>query len=31
LDSIIASLFSAWPASPPASYAQRAAELALLR
>lgn len=31
LDSIIASLLSAWPASPPPGYAQRDAELALAR
>jgi nucleoside-diphosphate-sugar epimerase len=30
LDSILASLFSAWPATPPPGYAQRAGELALL-
>ncbi|MBC7975617.1 MAG: hypothetical protein H7138_11605, partial [Myxococcales bacterium] len=31
LDSIIASLFTAWPTEPPPGYAQRAGELALLR
>lgn len=31
LDSILASLFAAWPSSPPDNYAQRAGELALLR
>lgn len=30
LDSILASLFAAWPAQPPDSYAQRAGELALV-
>jgi nucleoside-diphosphate-sugar epimerase len=29
LDSIVASLFAAWPAAPPPGYAQRAGELAL--
>jgi nucleoside-diphosphate-sugar epimerase len=31
LDSILASLFAAWPAEPPPGYAQRAGELALIR
>ncbi len=31
LDSIVASLFTAWPTEPPPGYAQRAGELALLR
>lgn len=31
LDSILASLFATWPVMPPDGYAQRAAELALLR
>jgi nucleoside-diphosphate-sugar epimerase len=31
LDSILASLFAAWPADPPDGYAQRAGELALVR
>jgi nucleoside-diphosphate-sugar epimerase len=31
LDSIVASLFAAWPAKPPDGYAQRSGELALLR
>ncbi|HEX4417873.1 MAG TPA: hypothetical protein VH165_08240 [Kofleriaceae bacterium] len=31
LDSILASLFAAWPTEPPAGYAQRRRELALIR
>jgi nucleoside-diphosphate-sugar epimerase len=31
LDSILASLFATWPAEPPPGYAQRTAELALIR
>ena len=31
LDSILASLFAAWPAEPPPGYAQRSAEVAVIR
>jgi hypothetical protein len=30
VDSIVASLFAAWPSAPPPGYAQRAGELALV-